>query len=482
LTLSRLVARGLKWTSLESFALSGLSLISLVVFARLLSAEEFGLAALALAIVQALSIPVDLLFHDAIIQQQDLDERAINSAFTVSVALGVGSCAGCWIFGGVIEQLVGQPGLAGVLRWMSLSLLGTGFGSVLIAVKRRKLEFRALALRSLSGRAGSAVLAIGLAVLGGGIWSLVLQQVLLVCLGTLTLWWLSSDRPRFQFSWAPTAVLLRYGWLSTSQHAVGILIPRVFTMLVGAYLGTKVVGLLSLAFRGLDMLRDLLSVALCQVAMPLFVRLRDDRQTLFSAYARSVKLTALVTFPIFAGLALEAEEVMLVVFGAEWRAATPWFTVVALLTLPYFVRLYAPSLLNALGKPSVPIFVLLAEALYVVGGMLAFGDRSVGLVMGIWASRLLISLPIDVWLLRRTSGMPAWRQLQGALVPAVATAAMACVVLASKNVLQSLSPELRLLPIAAGGAATYVACVFLLDRELIRQFTSFVAQASETRN
>jgi O-antigen/teichoic acid export membrane protein len=61
-------AKALAWTSLESAALSGLSLISLVVLSRYLSPREFGVAALALGMVQLLNVPVEVLFHDVLVR------------------------------------------------------------------------------------------------------------------------------------------------------------------------------------------------------------------------------------------------------------------------------------------------------------------------------------------------------------------------------------------------------------------------------
>src|SRR5690606_41591840 len=43
-------ARSLVWTGLESFGLSGLSFLSLVVLSRFLGADEFGAAAIALGV------------------------------------------------------------------------------------------------------------------------------------------------------------------------------------------------------------------------------------------------------------------------------------------------------------------------------------------------------------------------------------------------------------------------------------------------
>jgi O-antigen/teichoic acid export membrane protein len=480
-SLAKAAAKALVWTSLESFALSGLSLISLVVFARYLSAPEFGLAAIALAIVQTLNLPVEMLFHDAVIQRKDLQATHINSAFTLSVALGTVLCAGCWLFGDMVGRAMGEPHLGSVLRWMSLSLIGMGFGSVLVATQRRKLEFRALALRSLGGRAGSALVAIALAVYGGGVWSLVAQQVLLVCLGTLTLWVLSDERPRFGIAWSATRDLLRFGGLATPRHLLNTLTPRVFMVLVGGYLGSKTAGILSLAFRGLGMLQTLMAGALVQVAMPLFSRLQDDREALFAAYTRSVQLTALVTFPTFVGLALCADEVLLVVFGKQWLEAGPYFVVIALLALVFYVRLYAGPLLTAVGRPAAPNVEFVAQAVFVLVGMLIFGKYSAWAAMAVWTGRLVLSVPIDMWMVRRGAGMSYRRQLQGPLTPLLASGGMACAVLVAKNLLlDSLAPEIRLWPVALLGAAAYGSLILVIDRDLVRQFLSFLGQSIQS--
>jgi PST family polysaccharide transporter len=97
---------------------------------------------------------------------------------------------------------------------------------------------------------------------------------------------------------------------------------------------------------------------------------------LFDAYTRSVRLTTLVTYPIFVGLAICAEEVLLVVFGAQWVGATPYFVVISLLTLPHFLRLYSNSLLRATGRPGAPVAEFVGQAVWVLLGMLLVGRYS----------------------------------------------------------------------------------------------------------
>src|SRR5215510_4976627 len=101
-------------------------------------------------------------------------------------------------------------------------------------------------------------------------------------------------------------------------------------VLAGAYLGSASTGLLSVAFRGADMLRDLMCTAVYQIAMPLFSRLSDERESLFDAYNRSVQLTTLVTYPVFVGLAACADDVVSIAFGKNWLPAAPYFAIVCL--------------------------------------------------------------------------------------------------------------------------------------------------------
>ncbi|MET0287279.1 MAG: lipopolysaccharide biosynthesis protein [Polyangiales bacterium] len=480
--LAKVVAKALVWTSLESFALSGLSLISLVVFARLLSAEQFGVVAVALAIVQVLTVPVELTFHDALIQRTELAPEHVDSAFTTSLGLGTLLCAGCWLLAGSVERWVGQPGVGDVLRWMSLSLIGSGFGSVLVAMQRRKLEYRSLAIRSVIGRGGSAVVALTLAVMGYGVWSLVVQQVLLVCLAAALLWLLADERPRLRWAWLPTKQLLRFGVFSTSFQLLMILVSRVYMVLVGAYLGAESAGLLSLSFRGVDMLRDLLSGAVSQIAMPLFSRLRETREQLFDAYDRSIELTTLCTYPVFVGLAVCAQEVITVAFGPQWQGASPYFAIIALLTLEAFLRMYAATMLQAVGRPDSASVVVLGELICVVVGMMTLGRLSLEWALAVWAGRLAICLPVDVWLLRYITGLGAWRQFRGAWLPLLSATVMGVgVYFAKQQWLLELPPTVRLWPMVALGAVLYVLTMWLTGKQRVLQLVDFAKQSLQRR-
>lgn len=479
--LRKAAARGLAWTTLESAGLSGLSLVCLLVLSRYLSPREFGIAALALGIVQLLNVPVEVLFHDVLIRNK-VTASHFNSAFSATLALSGVLSVACWLFSGWFAHRMNEPELAIVLPWMSLSLIGMAFGSTLIADQRRKLQFRALALRSLVGRAMAAVVAITMALRGYGVWSLVAQQVLLVTLGSATLWIASSWRPKLRFRREDLQELWRFGLQSTLSTFLGLSVVRVFLLLVGGYLGSYVVGCFSLVFRVTDMLRDLLAGAVSQLALPLFSRVQDDSARLAQAYTQALRLTFFATCPVFVLIACCAHDIVGVAFGPAWVQVEGYLSISALLALPFFARLYTGPLFRAAGHPGLPNVALAIQVGYLIIGMMIFGKFTALHAMALWASRVVVCTPIDVWLLKKATGVSPLRQFAGTLHPLIASAVMAALVVSvGQGPLQGLAGIVRLLLEGAVGVAAYLGSMWILRRALTKEFFGFLRQASALR-
>lgn len=470
-------ARSLRWTLLESFGLSGLSFVTLIFLSHYLSAAEFGIAAVALGIVQLLNVPVEMLFHDALIRTRAATPRHINSAFSASLLIGLLLTVACWLLAEPFARLIGQPEVGPVLRWMSLGLLASGWGSALVAVQRRHLQFRTLALRSTLGRGGSAIIGIALAVSGAGVWSLVAQQVSMTLLATLALWVMAPERPRFALSRSELGEMMRFGVAAAFFSLVGLSTQRFFMIGVAAFLGAPAAGILSLAFRAVDMLRDIVGSAVAQLALPIFASLKGRQADIQRTFSAAVRLTTSLMYPLFAGLAVCSHEVVEVAFGPRWLVAAPFISLLAVLTFPFFLRLFSVPIYNASGHPALPCIALLWQVAYVIAGMLLLGRFSLEAAAAVWASRLLLGLAIDLWLLHRVTGMSAALQLAGAVQPALAATAMAAIVYAARlHVLPAYGAPLRLVLMVGIGAIAYTGILWLLNRQLLRELLAFAQQ------
>jgi len=472
------VARSLVWTSLESFGVSGISLISIVVYARFLTPTELGIAAMALSVVQLLNIPVELLFHDALVQRKESTERHFDTAFSISVLLSLILMGVCVLGAEWFSGVVGVPEMAPVLQWMSLSLPFMGFASALIARQRREMEFRPLAVRSVVGRSLGGFAGIGLAIAGAGMWSLVAQQVLTVAFSTIFLWGLVSKRVRFRIHWQDGRELIRFGLFSTLFTFLAVSTQRIFILMVGALLGSHIAGYFDLAFRIVNTSRDLFFGAVSQLSLPIFARLQDSRQALAAAYTSAVQFTSALMFPLFVGLALCSSELVTLVFGARWDEAVPIVAALAVLTVHFFARMYSAPMMNAAGRPAYPIYGLAIQVVFVVLGMLLIGRESYFWATVIWVTRILVSTPVEMFMLERATGLKLREQVRGLPMLLLCTLGMALAVLAVKYELAAHWPMLeRLVLMCLVGAVTYPVLLWFGNKSLVRRIVDFVGAA-----
>jgi O-antigen/teichoic acid export membrane protein len=472
-------AKSLVWTALESGGLAGLSFITLIVFSRLLTPADFGLAAMALSIVQILTVPVELLFHDALIRSKDASRIQFDTAFTVSVVLGAVLCAACWAGAVLVARAIEQPALAAVLRWMSLSLVATGFGSAIIAHQRRIMAFRPLAIRSLIGRTGAAAIGIALAVLGAGVWSLVAQQVLMVTLATAFLWLAGEERPRFRFSLPVLRELGGFGARSVLFMLVGFLVPRLFILIVGRFLGSQTAGYFNLAFRCVDMLRSLAGNAVLQLALPIFSQRREDPVALSRAFNSAVEFTCAISYPVFATLMVVSPDITEAIFGIKWLIAAPLISTLSAISFFYFARQFVPPIMVAVGRPLYPLVTYGAAFAFVVAGMLIVGYRSMDNAVWVWVAASIGPLPIEAWLLRRATGIGIGAQWRG--VPRVAIAAalmIASMALFHAYALPNFALFGRLSLTIIIGGAVYLGGLVTLNRTLVIRLIAFARFAS----
>ena len=466
------------WTVLESGGMTAVSLATLVVFAHQLAPAELGSAALAFSLVSLLALPVEMLFQDALVQRREAGARHFDTAFTVSLGLGIALSALCWLCADLVGAAVGDPQAAAALGWMSLSLPASGLAGALIARNRREFRFRDLAVCSFAGRFVGGCAAIALALLGTGIWAPIAQQVLAVALPAILLWAATPDRPRLGFGRGEFRDLFGYGLSALGTNAVIMVMPRLFMLQVGVVLGTQAAGYFNLAFRAVDVLRDVASTAIWRVVFPLFSRLGEAPRLLRRAFAGSAETTCALGFPIFAGLAAVAPDVVAVVFGPKWLEATPVVVALCAVAMVHLVRIYAWAAVSALGRPLYPLPGQFVEAAVVLAWPL-LGAASAGLAAAAWVLRAVVAWPVDAWMLRRASGLDFRSQTRGLPSIALAAAAMAAGVVALGAALPDHLPgPLRLAVLVAFGAAAYAALLALVRRDVARRLVSIVGAVS----
>ncbi len=426
-------ANSLLWSGVENGSLAVISLGSLVVYSQLLSAAEFGLFSIVLALTEMLGILVTMLFHDALVQRRDVTDLHFDTAFTVTAAISFMLMIGCWAAAPVFTLVTHQPDAGRVLGWMGLMFPSLALSATIVAQQRRQFAFRSLAIRSLSGRVFGGVAGIAAAFLHAGIWSLVLQQVGTAIVGSVVLWLTCARTPKLRFGRQEFRQLVTFGAFSVTNLFLSFSIKRLFTIVAGLRLGVATAGYLNLGFRIVDVLWAISATAVSQVSLPMLSGLQSDTARLKRAYAKSVEFACLLLFPCFAGIAVTAPEIVACVFGPKWAPASGCVAALACLVLVQAPRLFATPVLTAVGRPRDPLVGVVAELAVMLLLLSTIGVYTLPWAIGIWIASECSQIPVSTWMLRRATGYGVVDQFAGARTPLLAVATLALAVTVARH-------------------------------------------------
>lgn len=458
------------WSVVENGGLLVVSLAALLILARLITPAEFGVFAVALATVEVAGI-TNMLFHDALIQRNDITESHFSAAMTIALIVSITAFAVLWPVFPLIAKDLGDPTFVYVGRSLAVVLLLGAPAAILNAQQTRAFGFRILALRTLSGRLAGSGLGIIAALAGYGVWSLVIQYLAMTLFGLLTLILFTERCPKPSLAIGPAKALLGYG----SQVALSLLTnfvsKRVFMYSSGVILGVEVAGFINLAFRLVDTLWSVSAAAISQLLLPSFSRLRSDPTKLASAYERTLILASAIAFPVFAGLATLSSEVIVGLFGTRWIAAAAFVKVLGFLVYAQLPTLFGVALLRSVARLGPVLAINVGMLIYLSFALIFFPPQDGISAILLWSSNEIISCLLVVLITHHDASITLRQQLSTVIGPLIASIVMTFVLVGYQTILaDKVLGFCGTLGAIVLGSATYAATIALLDERAVREF------------
>lgn len=292
-----------------------------IVLARLLPPEDFGLLGLALIVVGFGALFVKLGLGPALIQRQDLTERHVRVAFTVSSLAGAVLSILVALGAPLAAAILEDPGVEPVVRVLALSFVIGGLQVSGEALLQKDLAFKRLFKINASTHLAYGAIAISLALLDFGVWSLVWgtlgQRVI-----TLTLTYLSvrhSVRPLL--AWSEFRQLAVFGGGMSAAAFFNYFATQGDYFIVGRVLGRRSLGLYTRAYSLMQMPTQRFVSVISNVLFPAASRLQNDVEGFRKAFLRSMETIAFVTLPVMVLMVAVAPELVVGVYGPQWVGA-----------------------------------------------------------------------------------------------------------------------------------------------------------------
>ncbi|MCA8959352.1 MAG: lipopolysaccharide biosynthesis protein [Planctomycetes bacterium] len=497
---------GLKWIPVTR----GVRFLVMILLGRFIVPAEFAVVDASMVILVVLQTFRQSGFGQAFIQRQakDPDDEQLAgdttfvfTAFLNGLIFAASFAVAPWLASFFQDNpKFATDDLTTVLRIMLCLFLVDGLALTPTLVLQKRLDFGWTALAEVIGTLVFAVLAIGLILLGYGVWSVVWAQVSSQTIQMLLKFRYSGWWPKWQFSWPHLAEMFVFGkwmWGFAALSAVGGIFDR---MLLGTLRSMVDLGLYGRAFNVCNMPSKQIAFVVNAIAFPALAQRQSDTDALRRGYRKALSHVAILALPMGCGLVAVSEEFIATVFRAEYGPAAGIIEVLAFYGMALSTSSVAGPVLQAIGKPKILLYssivhhALLFPLVWYLGRQ--FGP--VGVAYGVLIP-MLVSTVITYGIVVKYLHLGVWDAIEPVVRPAIAAVVMIGVVLLFKSSFRpwalahdheipitketslSLAAVQILFASTGVGIVAYSCLVWIVNRSHTRDFLRTVREVIRTK-
>jgi len=463
--LSRKVTKGALWVTVSAICSKGLGLISSIILARLLLPSDFGLLAIATAIVSMTQGLTTTGFGSALIQKQEKPEDFLNIAWTFELAKYFTLFFTLFFLAPLFALFFKEPAAIAVLRVISFSLIFQGLANIGIIYFRKNLDFKRQFIFNIVPQIIYIIVVIPLAFILRNVWALVWASVvrgLVVCVISYIM---HPYRPHLDFNINKAKELFNFGKWILGSSIIVIIRSQGITMFVGKFLGIPTLGFYNRAEVFSTALFQQLIVIIWQVGYPAYSQLQKATVRLKRAYLLTLKLLTFSGLPMAGGLLILSWDFTHLFLTDKWIAIVPVIQVLCLSAMIGFITSPAGIMFQAIGKPSIGTKIGAAEVM-----ILAITIYPLSLKWGITGTALsfllsiLIALPVHCYMAIKISKCTVGEFIKPILLAMINTGIMMIAVFGVKNYLFVQIGFVQFFSLVVGGAVIYFVVAYIFDK------------------
>jgi O-antigen/teichoic acid export membrane protein len=441
---------------------------------RILDPRDYGLFAMTGVIMVFLNMLNGYGLASGLIQQAEIGKREIRQLFGMLILLNFGLGLAQFLLAPLAAAYYRQDVIAHLLRVQALLYLTTPFIALPYALLSRSLDFRLQARVNIIASFASAGAALGGALAGWGVWTLVFAPIVLFTVRAvgMTIAAKSLVWPSFDFRGA--GGLARYGGIMAASQLFWFAQSQADVFIAGRHFTPHMLGIYTTSLFLTQIFVSKFVPPLNEVAFSAYARIQHDGAAVANAFARSVRIIMVAALPFYFGLAATSEPLVLTVLGDKWAEAIPVVHLLAL-AMPFMTLqvLLSPAC-DALGKPGIGVRNgAVGAVLLAIAFMIGVRWGATGLAWA-WIAAYPLYLAISMWRSLPVIGTSV-SALAEAIAPALlAAVGMALVVRLVDTALPPMAPLPRLAILVGTGAIVYGGWLMLFARNVVRELIAVV--------
>ena len=349
-TLKKQTISSLIWTACQKFGTLFLSFFGNLVLARFLTPNDYGLVGMLTIFISLSEVFIDSGFGSALIQKDNVTEIDYSTVFWINVSISIFCYLILYITAPFVEKFYEMDLLKEILRVKGIVLIIQSFRIIQTTKLTKDLNFKTLSIVYFICTLISTIVSIILAILGFGVWSLVVKTLLESSLKTIILLIVGKWKPLFKFSIKSFKSLFSYGGVMLLTSIVLRLYSSAQSLIIGKCFSAKELGLYTQATKLEDVPTTAMEGVVNQVTFPVFSRIKDEKEIIHKALKRVLINLSYISFPLMIFFIVCAEPIFEILYNETWQAAIPYFKYLCLVGMMVSVNTVNTNLIKASGR------------------------------------------------------------------------------------------------------------------------------------
>lgn len=323
--------KGSMWSAIDNVAQCSVQFIVSIVLARLLSPDDYGLIGIIMIFTTVCTTIINGGLSSALIRTKNPSEDDYNTAFIINFGLSFVLYSIVFFCSPLIADFFAREELVGLTRVSSFTMVLGAFAIVQQVRLTKRIDFKTQTKITLIASVLSGVIGIFMALLGFGVWALVIQGIIAQLLRTVLLWFFNHWIPSLRFNKDSFSCLFGFGWKMMVSGVLDSLWTQLYQVVIGRYYSPATLGQYTRANQFSTLFSSNLTNVIQRVTFPVLSDIQDDKERMISAYRKIIKTTMFLTFALMFALGAVSEPLIYCLIGEKWhQAATflPWICLI----------------------------------------------------------------------------------------------------------------------------------------------------------
>ena len=412
------VLGGFFWKFCERFLNQGITFVTSLVLARLLSPEDYGVVAIVMVFINLAAVFINSGFSSALIQKKDAQDVDFSTMFFCSMACAAVLYVLLFLGAPLVAHIYDNPALKLILRVYALNIPLSVCQSIQSAYISRHMLFRKTFINSAINAVICGAVGIGLAMAGFGVWALVCQGLVGTVANTIVLLFLVPWRPKLQFSKKSAKSMLGFGSRVLAAELSATFFAEVRSLVVGAFYSTADLAYYNKGQQIPHLITNNLSGILGSVMFPAVANYSDDLHQVKMMTRRGLRVLAYVLVPCMFGLAAVMEPLVIFLFTEKWALTIPFGQILSIDTCIAIFESYYIQILKAMGRSDVVLKLeLMKKPVYLLLLIIGVSINVTALAVAMLIFDIL-ALALDIYYIRKYIPYGVGEQL-GDMLPAL---------------------------------------------------------------